>query len=128
MSASSSTVPGLLPVLLALSAAAPPAAIARDAPLTGQEIHDAWAGRELTGSNANGARIFMRLEKDGAASVSVGTFNDTGTWRPRDDGYCTIWTQIRKGQERCFSVVRAGMGWTVLDGDGKPTATITAVR
>lgn len=112
---------------LALASALAPTH-AQDAPLTGQELQEAWAGKELLGSAANGSKLFMRLEKDGSATLSVGSLNDTGAWRVQDGGYCAKWAVIRKGEERCFKVVRQAGGYKILNEDGSVSGYINGVR
>lgn len=104
------------------------AAVAQDAPFTAKEIQDTWIGKDLIGSTGSGARAWLRLEPDGKASVSAGATNDTGTWRISDTGYCTTWSTIRAGQERCFTVTRQGSTFKVLNPDGSLSAYITTVR
>jgi hypothetical protein len=113
---------------LALALAMPALGLAQDAPVTGEEIQALWAGKELIGTTASGARFFMRFEKDGTASISVGNFNDTGHWRGSDTGYCAKWAVIRKGEERCFSAVRNGGKYRIIDPEGKLSVYVDAVR
>jgi len=91
---------------------------AQEAPVTGKEIQDTWAGRTLLGTAANGAPVAMRLLADGTATISAGSTNDSGTWRTTVDGYCTTWKMIRAGHERCFTARRSGSNVTVLNPDG----------
>jgi len=91
---------------------------AQDGPVTGKEIQEKWTGKELSGTSANGAKAYMKFEADGKVSITAGSFNDTGTWRPWDSGYCTTWVTIRAGQERCFTVTRKGSALKVANPDG----------
>ena len=106
----------------------PPAAWGQDDVVTGAQLQELWAGKELVGNAANGSRIFMRFEKDGTASISVGNFSDTGQWRPHERGYCAKWAVIRKGDEACFSVVRSAGGYRILNPDGSFGGHISGVR
>ena len=112
-------------VLLAIGSAS---AWSQDKPMTGQEIQDQWAGRELVGNATTGARLFLRLEKDGTATVAAGNLNDTGTWRTHDNGYCATWVKIRAGEERCFTVIKSGSTYKVLNPDGSVSGIIHAVK
>jgi hypothetical protein len=109
-------------------AALPMLSWGEDVPLSGQEVQQAWAGKELVGAGVNGARIFLRLELDGKASFSSGNFSDSGTWRLHEKGYCATWQKIRSGEERCFTVLRSGSSFKVLNPDGSVSGTISAVR
>jgi hypothetical protein len=113
-------------VAAVLSAAFP--AWSQDEAVTGQQIQDAWADKHLVGNTANGRRFFMRFEKDGKASISVGDFSDSGSWRPDDKGYCAKWTKIRNGDEACFSVVKNGSSYRVLNPDGTLSGTVSSIR
>lgn len=103
-------------------------ALAQDGPVSAKEIQDTWVGKELTGTTANGAKATMRLEPDGRASVSAGNTSDTGTWRMSEGGYCTTWKTIRAGQERCFTVVRAGAAFKVMNPDGSLSGQFNAIK
>jgi len=103
-------------------------AIAQDGPVTGKEIQDTWVGKELVGTTAGGAKVYMKLEANGKASVTAGSTNDTGTWRAADQGYCTTWSTIRAGQERCFSVSRSGGTIKVSNPDGSLSGYFTSMK
>lgn len=102
--------------------------LAQDGPVSAKEIQETWVGKELTGTIASGAKVTMRLEPDGMASVSAGNTSDTGTWRLSDSGYCTTWKTIRAGQERCFTVVRAGEAFKVMNPDGSLSGHFNAIK
>ena len=97
--------------------------MAQDAPVSPKEIQETWVSKDLTGTTGSGARSHLRLESDGKASVCAGSTSDTGTWRISDGGYCTTWSTIRAGQERCFSVTRSGSMFKVFNPDGSLPAT-----
>ena len=115
-------------VALSLFSAHIAEAMAQDGPVAAKEIQDTWVGKELTGTTASGAKATMRLEPDGKASVSAGNTSDTGTWRISESGYCTTWKTIRAGQERCFTVVRAGTTFKVMNPDGSLSGQFNAVK
>ena len=111
-----------------LIACAPAIALAQEAPVTPKEIEDTWVGRTLVGTTAAGAPATLKLLPGGAAAVSAGSTNDSGTWRLSDGGYCTTWRTIRAGQERCFTARRAGTKITVHNPDGTLSGTFTEIR
>jgi hypothetical protein len=102
--------------------------LAQDGPVSTKEIQDTWVGKELTGTTASGSKATMRMEPDGKASVSAGNTNDTGTWRISENGYCTTWKTIRAGQERCFTVLRAGTAFRVMNPDGSLSGQFNAIK
>lgn len=103
-------------------------ALAQDETVTAKEIQASWVGKTLVGTTANGAPATLKLQSDGAASVSAGTTNDSGTWRLSEQGYCTSWKTIRAGQKRCFTVRRTGARMTVFNPDGSVSGHFTEVR
>ncbi|MCW5658471.1 MAG: hypothetical protein KIT60_12270 [Burkholderiaceae bacterium] len=113
---------------LALIAVPHGSALAQDGPIPAKEIQDTWVGKDLSGTTTSGAKASMRLEPDGKASVSAGSTSDTGTWRLSENGYCTTWKTIRSGQERCFTVIRAGASFRVMNPDGSLSGQFNAVK
>ena len=113
---------------LSVLVAACSSALAQDAPVSAKDIQDTWVGKNLTGTTASGAKAAMRLEADGKALVSAGNTSDTGTWRLSDSGYCTTWRTIRAGQERCFTVVKAGEAFKVLNPDGTLSGRFDSIK
>ena len=103
-------------------------ALAQDQPVAPKEIEESWVGRTLSGTNASGIAVTMRMQADGSASVAAGSTSDTGSWRLSDQGYCTTWKTIRAGQERCFTARRAGTRVTVLNPDGSVSGYFTEIR
>lgn len=103
-------------------------ALAQEAAVSPSEIKDTWVGKELVGTTASGAAATMRLDAGGKASISAGTTSDTGTWRLSDTGYCTTWSRIRAGQERCFTVTRTGSTLRVFNPDGSLSGQFTSIR
>lgn len=104
------------------------AAQAQDLPVPAKEIQDTWVGKLLSGATAAGAKATMRLEPDGKALLSAGNTTDTGTWRLSDNGYCTTWKVIRAGQERCYTVLRSGAVFKVMNPDGSLSGQFTGIE
>ena len=103
-------------------------AVAQDGPVSGKEIQETWVGKELVGTTSRGARTYLRLEADGRASVTAGSTNDSGTWRIGEQGYCTTWSTIRAGQERCFTVTRSGTTFEVTNPDGSLSGYLHSIK
>lgn len=102
--------------------------LAQEVPVLPKEIQDTWVGRELWGTTVNGVRAVMRLDPDGTASIAAGNTQDTGTWRLSEQGYCTTWKTIRAGTERCFTVVRNGGTYKVINPDGSTGGLFNGIR
>ncbi|MEO7245757.1 MAG: hypothetical protein ABIX12_11500 [Rubrivivax sp.] len=116
-----------LPLACALAVFDVPAS-AQDGPVAPLEIKENWVGKDLLGLTSAGARVELRLEPDGKASVRAGTTSDTGTWRLSEAGYCTTWRTIRAGQERCYTVTRSGSAFTVANPDGSTSGSFTTIK
>ncbi len=114
-------------ITVILSAVFAPA-YAQEQPVTPKEIQDTWVTKTLIGTTANGAPVTLTLQPDGMASVAAGKTNDTGSWRLSEQGYCTTRKNIRSGQERCFTVRRAGTKMTVFNPDGSVSGQFTEVK
>ncbi len=101
---------------------------AQEQQVTPKEIEATWVGKTLVGTAASGAPVTMKLSADGAASISAGSTNDSGTWRLSESGYCTTWKTIRSGQERCFTARRSGTKVAVLNPDGSLSGTFDEIK
>ena len=104
---------------------------AQDGPVSPQNIQANWVDKTVVGTigsgSATGKPVEFTMKADGSAAVS-GAAVDTGTWRLSDQGYCATWKKIRGGQERCFTVVRKGGEFQVINPDGSLNTTVTQVR
>ncbi|MBP2311100.1 hypothetical protein [Azospirillum soli] len=100
-----------------------------DAPgelLTPAQIEAAWVGKTLKAQSPKGKSYTLNFKADGSAEIS-GDFQDKGTWRLSDTGYCTTWPGIH-GKENCFAVRKAGNQYTTIAADGSVNATITVAE
>ncbi len=106
-------------------------ALAQDAALSPQDIQANWVGKTMVGMVGSGPSagktVEFTMNSDGTASVS-GAATDTGTWRLSEQGYCATWKNIRKGQERCFTVLRKGDVFQVFNPDGSLNTTVSQVK
>jgi len=118
-------------LILSCSVGAMSCALAQDATLSPQDIQANWVGKTMVGVVGSGPSAGKSLEftmnSDGTASVS-GVATDTGTWRLSEQGYCTTWQNIRRGQERCFTVLRKGTEFQVFNPDGSLNTTVSQVK
>ena len=102
-------------------------AFAQDVAVPPQEIKAKWVGKKIFARATTGQLIEFSIMPDGTASVSAGNFNDTGTWRLSENGYCTKWQKIRAGTEGCLTVVHRGGDTLVLNADGSVNTQILRV-
>jgi hypothetical protein len=96
-------------------------------PLSANDI----AARFGTGAIISGTAIpggmpyELRLAGDGTATMKLLRGDRavrTGTWQVSDSGYCATWGTAG---ERCFSVVRNGRAFDLIDAAGKVVARWT---
>jgi len=117
--------------ILSCSLAGLSGALAQDVLLSPQDIHANWVGKTMVGVVASGPSagkmVEFTMHSDGTASVS-GAATDTGTWRLSEQGYCATWKNIRRGQERCFTVLRKGTEFQVFNPDGSISTTVSQVK
>jgi len=105
------------------------AAQAADVPgelLTPAQIEAAWVGKTLKAQSPKGKSYTLNFKADGSAEIS-GDFQDKGSWRLSETGYCTNWPGIH-GKENCFTVRKAGNQYTTIAADGSVNATITVAE
>lgn len=101
---------------------------AQDVPVSTNEIQETWVNKTLSGRTANGGPVSMQLRPDGTGKLVVATIPYQGTWRISDSGYCTAWSGIRSGQERCFTVKRSGTEFVVFNPDGSESGRFTKME
>ena len=100
------------------------AAHAQDTVVSGDEVKARWAGKKLFVRTGTGQLADFALMADGSATIAVGNFSDTGTWRPWEKGYCVSWHKIRNGSEACLTVVRRGSDIAILNPDGSTSGQV----
>jgi hypothetical protein len=90
-------------------------------PLSANDISSRFGtGATIKGTSIPGGSAFeLRLTADGAAKMQV-LHGDksvrTGTWRVSKTGYCATWNATA---ERCFTVVKNGKAYDLIDTTGK---------
>ena len=118
-------------LILSCSLAGLSGALAQDGLLSPQDIQANWVGKTMLGvvgsGPSAGKNVEFTMNSDGTASVS-GAATDTGTWRLSEQGYCATWQNIRRGQERCFTVLRKGDVFQVFNPDGSLNTTVSQVK
>ena len=93
-----------------------------------KEIQATWIGKTLTGQLPNGGPVSMQLRPDGTGKLVVSAIPYQGVWRLSESGYCTAWSGIRAGQERCFTVKRSGSAFVVINPEGTEGGRFTAIE
>ena len=68
------------------------------------------------------------IRPDGTGKVVAAAIPDQGTWRISELGYCTAWSGIRSGQERCFTVKRSGTAFVIINPDGTEGGRFTEIE
>lgn len=89
--------------------------------------------RELVGKTWNvelpdGQSATENFYADGTVDIHGG-LNDVGKWRLWEKGYCTSWSRMRKGAERCFTLDRTAEGhYRIYKPDGDISMTILGFK
>ena len=105
----------LVPAFL-LAITLPTAALANQ--LTGEEARALVVGKTVyfrAGSNAPVMEV--RMQPDGT-STTTALGGDTGRWWASPEGYCAVWTRVRGGQERCFTIRKVLWNYEIVSPDG----------
>ncbi len=107
--------PGKIPLWAALSVMMGHMAVAQDTQLSGSEITALLGDHSLyAGSNGEIEQIF---QKQGLTFYLQNKASSQGTWRVRDNLYCSIWPP--NPAESCFTVLRNGDAVTFVSSAGK---------
>ncbi len=89
--------------------------------------------RELVGKVWNvelpdGQPAVENFNADGTVTIRGG-LNDVGHWRLWEEGYCTAWSRMRNGAERCFTLDRTPEGhYRIYKPDGDISMTILSFQ
>lgn len=95
--------------------------------LSPAQIKAEWSGHPLQIFIPTTARTFsVKFNDDWSTAFSAkGDYQDTGTWRLSDIGYCTKWAKIRDGKEECYTVRKSGSEYRIYKLDGSVDAKAT---
>jgi hypothetical protein len=90
-------------------------------PLSGKDIAARFgAGAVIKGTSIPGGTPYeLQLATDGTATMKVlkgDRPSRSGTWHVSDKGYCATWNG---SAERCFTVVKNGKAYDLLDSTGQ---------
>jgi hypothetical protein len=96
-------------------------------PLSSTDIANRFATGATIKATAipGGASYELNLAADGLATMKVvrgDRSSRSGTWRVSKSGYCATWSPA---PERCFTIVKNGKAYDVIDAAGKVVARWT---
>ncbi len=96
-------------------------------PLSAEQLKPMFATSRTLLWQGNGNTGTAEFRPDGSASVSSGPrFTDSGSYRIVDDGWCTQYKIIRKGQETCFRIYETGANaYTAVNDQGVIDSTFS---
>jgi hypothetical protein len=79
------------------------------APLTQSELEALYARtRIIRGSSPDGLGLTGTYTQEGGARLDWGRGAAEGSWRITGGKFCTKYTGIRDGEERCFTIYKTG--------------------
>ncbi len=84
-----------------------------------------YAERTAEFSSPNGNATVMYFP-DGRQEITWGSSgNDQGTFRIKDDQFCSTWTRLRNGAESCSTIYQvSGTEYEFISGDGTSAAVM----
>ena len=96
-------------------------------PLTSTQIKKVFSGNTVAGTaNASGHAYQIKFDTDGSATLSSGSFTDSGKWWVEGkDTYCVQWTTANNGAKRCLRLYDLGDKYESINSDGYANATFT---
>lgn len=101
-------------VLLACAAVAAVAPLAVAAPLGDSEIRETLVGQSIDWWEQGGWHAgSLLLEPDGRAEITVDTpapSADVGRWFVSGGRLCTVWSRVRAGTQKCYTLERDAAG------------------
>lgn len=88
--------------------------------LTSSQLQNELVGRSIAWWEDGGWRGgSLILAPDGSAEITIDNsarHGDKGRWALRNGELCTVWSEIREGGEKCYSVRRGERGRFVTSG------------
>ena len=123
----SSLLGGLMGVALMWVAATAVAQQAGAVAVGPDEVQRELVGKIWTVELPDGQSATEHFNADGSVTIRGG-LNDVGQWRLWENGYCTAWTRMRTGAERCFTLDRTPEGhYRIYKPDGDISMTILSM-
>ena len=78
-------------------------------PLSQSELQALYARpRTIQGTSAAGDRVTGSYTPEGMAKLQWSNGGAEGSWRIKDGKFCTTYSTLRGGEERCFTVYKTG--------------------
>ena len=94
-------------------------------PLSQSELQALHARpRTIQGTSATGDRVTGTYTPEGVAKIQWSSGGAEGSWRIKDGKFCTTYSTLRGGEERCFTVYKTGDNeYKSFNPDGSLNAT-----
>ena len=95
-------------------------------PLTSTQIKKVFSGNTVAGTaNASGHAYQIKFDTDGSATLSSGSFTDSGKWWVENNAICLQWAIIKNGAKHCLQIYALGDKYESINSDGYANATFT---
>ena len=120
----------LLATVVAVAALGLGSAIAAETMISQADMEAAFKGKSFKDDDGAGNIGVISYGADMTIHVKVATGpqspQDDGKYRFANGGYCSSWTKLRSGAEKCFTASKTADGFQLWTQDGKKDDTLTA--
>jgi hypothetical protein len=104
-------------------------AFAADTMISQSDMEAAFKGKSFKDDDGSGNVGVITYGADMKISVKVSSGpqspEDNGTYKFANGGYCSSWTKLRSGAEKCFTASKVGNGYQLWTADGKKDDLLT---
>ncbi len=98
-------------------------------PISQADMEAAFKGKSFKDDDGAGNIGVITYGSDMKIHIKVPTGaqapEDSGTYRFAEGGYCSSWTKLRNGAEKCFKATKEGGGFQLWTMDGKKDDMLT---
>jgi hypothetical protein len=119
-----------LAAAVAAAALSMSAAIAAETMISQADMEAAFKGKSFKDDDGAGNIGVITYSADMTIHVKVPSGpqspQDDGKYRFANGGYCSSWTKLRSGAEKCFTASKTADGYQLWTADGKKDDTLTA--
>ena len=119
----------LLATVVAVAALGLGSAIAAETMISQADMEAAFKGKSFKDDDGAGNIGVISYGADMTIHVKVATGpqspQDDGKYRFANGGYCSSWTKLRSGAEKCFTASKTASGFQLWTADGQKDDALT---
>jgi hypothetical protein len=120
----------LLAAGIAVAALGLGSAIAAETMISQADMEAAFKGKSFKDDDGAGNIGVISYDADMTIHIKVPSGpqspQDDGKYRFANGGYCSSWTKLRSGAEKCFTASKTATGFQLWTSDGKKDDTLTS--